>query len=127
VTRFDTDQIVQDAIGVDGLSDFGDESDHEPMEKKLWSCEPEARLNETGAAVMRQRVDEMESLRSGLKVTLPDLLESVEIEPESSLRLNAPRSPASANQRIRERTRFKMLWYPPGGGLKSGMRAIAFF
>ena len=40
--NFDVDQVVADARAVDGLSDFGDDSYREPLEKLAWSLEHEA-------------------------------------------------------------------------------------
>jgi hypothetical protein len=53
---FSADAIIADARAVDGLDDFGDERFREPMGQLLWSLQHEARLNEIGRAVMRQRV-----------------------------------------------------------------------
>ena len=50
------DSVVRDACAVDELSDFGDASHREPMERLLWSLQHEARLNSLGELVLRQRV-----------------------------------------------------------------------
>ena len=53
---FDPDAVVAAARAVDGLSDFGDDSYREPLEKLLWSLQHEADLNEIGRPVLRQRM-----------------------------------------------------------------------
>ena len=50
------DSLIRDACAVDGLSDFGDDSHLEPLEKLLFSLEHEADLNAIGETVLRQRV-----------------------------------------------------------------------
>ena len=53
---FDADAVVAAARAVDGLTDFGDDSYREPLEKLLWSLENEAQLNAIGRPVLRQRM-----------------------------------------------------------------------
>jgi hypothetical protein len=54
--NYELDQIVSAAQAVDGLTDFADESYREPLERLLWSLKHEAQLNETGEAVLQQRM-----------------------------------------------------------------------
>jgi hypothetical protein len=56
MTDWSPDTLVAEARAVDGLTDFGDDAYREPLEKLAWSLEHEAQLNETGDAVLRQRV-----------------------------------------------------------------------
>jgi hypothetical protein len=54
--EFSPDRVVADAIKVDGLTDFGDDSYREPLERLLWSLANEAELNAIGRPVLRQRM-----------------------------------------------------------------------
>ena len=54
--EFSPDSVVADAINVDGLTDFGDDSYREPLERLLWSLANEADLNAIGRPVLRQRM-----------------------------------------------------------------------
>lgn len=54
--EFSPDSVVADAIKVDGLTDFGDDSYREPLERLLWSLANEADLNAIGRPVLRQRM-----------------------------------------------------------------------
>jgi len=56
VTDWSPDTLVAEARAVDGLTDFGNDTYLEPLEKLAWSLEHEARLNAVGEAVLRQRV-----------------------------------------------------------------------
>lgn len=82
--NFDTDAIVKQAMEVDGLSDFGDESFREPMEKMLWSFEYEAKLNELGVATIRQRVVDILASRARVQNYLkryPEILDEEIVQP----------------------------------------------
>ena len=54
--EFSPDGVVADAMQVDGLTDFGDDSYREPLERLLWSLANEAELNAVGRTVLRQRM-----------------------------------------------------------------------
>jgi hypothetical protein len=82
--HFDPDAVVADARAVDGLSDFGDDNYRQPLEKLLWSLEHEAKLNDIGQAVLRQRVVDILSTRLRVQAYLkryPDILEQQIVEP----------------------------------------------
>ena len=82
--HFDPDAVVADARAVDGLSDFGDDNYRQPLEKLLWSLEYEAKLNDIGRAVLRQRVVDILSTRLRVQAYLkryPDILEQQIVEP----------------------------------------------
>jgi hypothetical protein len=53
---FSPDAVVAAARAVDGLSDFGDDSYREPLEKLLWSLDHEAELNAIGRPILHQRM-----------------------------------------------------------------------
>ena len=53
---FSPDAVVSSARAVDGLTDFGDDSYREPLERLLWSLDNEADLNAIGRPVLRQRM-----------------------------------------------------------------------
>jgi hypothetical protein len=81
---FDADRVTADAMAVDGLRDFGDDSHREPLEKLLWSLEHEAALNDIGRAVLRQRVVDILSTRLRVQAYLkryPEILEEQIVEP----------------------------------------------
>lgn len=81
---FDIDRVVADARNVDGLSDFGDDSYREPLEKLLWSLEHEAQLNAIGRPVLRQRVVDILSTRLRVQAYLeryPEIREEQILEP----------------------------------------------
>ncbi len=63
---FEPDAVVAAARAVDGLSDFGDDSYREPLERLLWSLEHEADLNAVGRPVLCQRV--VDTLATRLRV-----------------------------------------------------------
>ncbi len=63
MTDWNPDTLVAEAQAVDGLTDSGDDSYRLPLEKLLYSLEHEARLNDIGTAVLRQRVVEVLSTR----------------------------------------------------------------
>jgi hypothetical protein len=82
--RFDVDAVVAAARAVDGLSDFGDDSYREPLERLLWSLEQEADLNAIGRQVLYQRV--VDTLATRLRVAAwlkryPEIREEVIREP----------------------------------------------
>jgi hypothetical protein len=56
MTDWNPASLVREACAVDGLSNFGDDLHRQPLERLLYSLEQEARLNDIGAAVLRQRV-----------------------------------------------------------------------
>lgn len=56
---FDFDRLLQAASTETALTDFGDPSFREPLRQLLWSLEHEADLNDTGQAVLRQRIFEI--------------------------------------------------------------------
>ena len=75
---FAPDAVVADACAVDGLTDFGDDSYREPLEKLLWSLEHEAQLNEIGRPVLRQRMVDILATRLRVQDYLqryPEILE----------------------------------------------------
>ena len=77
-SNFDADSVVADAQAVDGLQDFGDNSYREPLEKLLWSLDHEARLNDIGRPVLRQRVVDILATRLRVQWYLhqhPEILE----------------------------------------------------
>jgi hypothetical protein len=81
---FDVDRVVADARDVDGLSDFGDDSYREPLEKLLWSLQHEAQLNAIGRPVLRQRVVDILSTRLRVQAYLeryPEIREEQILEP----------------------------------------------
>ena len=81
---FDIDRVVADARDVDGLSDFGDDSYREPLEKLLWSLEHEAQLNAIGRPVLRQRLVDILSTRLRVQAYLeryPEIREEQILEP----------------------------------------------
>ncbi len=81
---FDCRALLDDARAVDGLSDFGDESYREPLERLLWSLEHEADLNEVGRAVLRQRLVDILSTRLRVEAYFeryPEILEERIVEP----------------------------------------------
>lgn len=81
---FDADAIIKDASAVDGLSDFGSENYREPMEKMLWSFAHEAKLNDTGEAVIRQRVVDILASRARVQEYIrryPEILDEEIVEP----------------------------------------------
>lgn len=84
MSAFDVDGIVNDAIAVDGLSDFGRENYRQPMKKMLWSFEHEAKLNEVGEAVIRQRVVDILVSRARVQEYVrryPEILDEEIVEP----------------------------------------------
>jgi hypothetical protein len=81
---FDVRALLDDARAVDGLSDFGDESYREPLERLLWSLEHEADLNEVGRGVLRQRLVDILSTRLRVEAYFeryPEILEERIVEP----------------------------------------------
>jgi hypothetical protein len=83
-SAFDVQAVIADAQAVDGLSDFGDETFREPLERLLWSLEKEADLNDVGRSVLRQRVVDILSTRLRVQSYLqrhPEILEERIIEP----------------------------------------------
>jgi hypothetical protein len=84
MTQWDPDTVVQDACAVDGLSDFGDESHREPMQRLLWSLQHEAQLNSIGEMVLRQRVVDILATRLRVQEYLrryPEIRDEEIVEP----------------------------------------------
>ena len=84
MSAFDVDGIIKEAIAIDGLSDFGNLSHQEPMEKMLWSLEYEAKLNAVGSAVIRHRVIDILANRARVQEYLkryPAILDEEIVEP----------------------------------------------
>jgi hypothetical protein len=82
--NFDADTVVADARAVDGLTDFGDDSYREPLTRLLWSLQHEARLNDIGRPVLRQRVVDILATRLRVQAYLqryPEILEEQIVEP----------------------------------------------
>lgn len=82
--NFDADTVVADARAVDGLTDFGDDSYREPLTRLLWSLQHEARLNDVGRPVLRQRVVDILATRLRVQAYLqryPEILEEQIVEP----------------------------------------------
>lgn len=82
--HYQIDKIVSAAQAVDGLTDFADESYREPLERLLWSLEHEARLNETGEAVLQQRMVDILATRLRVQAYLkryPEILDEEIIAP----------------------------------------------
>ena len=82
--NLNVDRVMADAQAVDGLSDFGDDSHVEPLAQLLHSLEKEAKLNDIGSAVLRQRV--VDVLATRLRVTEwlrrhPEIRDEVICEP----------------------------------------------
>ena len=78
------DAAVRDAWAVDELSDFGDDSHREPMEKLLWSLQHEAELNSVGEVVLRQRVVDILATRLRIQEYLkryPEILDEEIVGP----------------------------------------------
>lgn len=81
---FSAGTIIAAARAVDGLSDFGDESYREPLEKLLWSLEHEAQLNVIGGPVLRQRVIDILATRLRVQEYLkryPEILDEEIVAP----------------------------------------------
>ena len=77
-SNFDAGAVVADAQAVDGLTDFGDDSYREPLEKLLWSLQYEAQLNAIGKSVLRQRVVDILATRLRVQSYIsryPEILE----------------------------------------------------
>ena len=84
MTDWQSNTLVSEAEAVDGLSDHGDDSYREPLEKLLYSLQHEARLNDIGSAVLRRRVVEVLATRLRLVEWLkrhPEIREEVIREP----------------------------------------------
>ena len=82
--HYDTGAIVAAAKAVDGLSDFGDESYREPLEKLLWSLQHEADLNAVGSAVLQQRMVDILATRLRVQAYLkryPEILDEEIVAP----------------------------------------------
>lgn len=76
--NWSADTLVAEAVAVDGLEDFGGDSYREPLEQLLLSLEQEARLNDIGQVVLRQRVVDILSTRLRVQAWLarhPEILE----------------------------------------------------
>ena len=56
MSSWNPDDLVADARAVDGLERFGSDAYREPLERLTGSLEHEARLNDIGNAVLRQRL-----------------------------------------------------------------------
>jgi hypothetical protein len=84
MTDWNPDSLVREACAVDGLSDFGDDHHCQPLEKLLYSLEHEARLNDIGSAVLRQRVIDVLATRLRVQAYIqryPEILDEVICEP----------------------------------------------
>ena len=91
-SNFDAGAVVADAQAVDGLTDFGDDSYREPLEKLLWSLQYEAQLNAIGKSVLRQRVVDILATRLRVQSYIsryPEILEE-QIEAEDLGLLKLP-------------------------------------
>ena len=81
---YQIDNIVRAAQAEDGLTDFGNESYREPLQRLLWSLEHEAQLNETGAMVLQQRMVDILATRLRVQAYLkryPEILDEEIIAP----------------------------------------------
>lgn len=84
MTDWRAQTLVAEARAVDGLTDLGDDSHVQPLEKLLFSLEHEAQLNQVGTTVLRQRV--VDVLATRLRVVewlkrYPQITEEVISEP----------------------------------------------
>jgi len=70
MTDWSADSLIREATAVDGLSDFGDDSHREPLERLLHSLQHEARLNAAGTAVLRRRVVDILATRLRVRAWL---------------------------------------------------------
>jgi hypothetical protein len=84
MTDWRPDSLEAEARAADGLADFGDDSHRRPLEKLLHSLEHEADLNDTGCAVLRQRLVDILATRLRVREWLrrhPEILDEEIREP----------------------------------------------
>jgi hypothetical protein len=84
MTDWSADTLVKEACAVDGLNDFGNDNYRQPLEKLVYSLEHEAKLNQMGETVLRQRV--IDILANQLRIQeylkrYPEILDEKIVEP----------------------------------------------